>query len=120
MSLDVYLYTRKKQVCLECGISSMQDINSFDCNITHNLNRMAEAAGIYQHLWRPEELGIKKAGDLIKPLREGLKKLLDDPNKYKKFNPENGWGCYENLVEFVSLYLEACKSNPSHKVRVSR
>lgn len=26
----------------------------FSANITHNLNAMAEAAGIYKHLWRPE------------------------------------------------------------------
>src|SRR6266496_3980933 len=41
-------------------------------NITHNLNTMADAAGIYKHLWRPEELGITKAGELIAPLAAGL------------------------------------------------
>lgn len=30
-------------------------------NITHNLGRMAQAAGIYECLWRPEEHGITHA-----------------------------------------------------------
>jgi hypothetical protein len=29
----------------------------FDANITHNLNKMADAAGIYEACWRPEEIG---------------------------------------------------------------
>jgi precorrin-6x reductase len=33
----------------------------FEANITHNLNRMAEAAGVYKVLWRPEENEIKCA-----------------------------------------------------------
>lgn len=92
----------------------------FTANITHNLNRMAEAAGIYQHLWRPEEIGITKAEQLIEPLEAGLKKLHGDPDEFKKHNPSNGWGTYEGLVEFVSEYLEACKKYPDAKVSVSR
>jgi hypothetical protein len=30
-------------------------------NITHNLNKMARKAGLYQCLWRPEEIGITTA-----------------------------------------------------------
>lgn len=92
----------------------------FTANITHNLNRMAEAAGIYQHLWRPEEIGVTKAQQLIEPLEIGLKKLQDDPDEFKKHNPSNGWGTYEGLVAFVSEYLEACKKYPEATVSVSR
>ena len=34
---------------------------AYSANITHNLGKMAEEAGIYKHLWRPEEIGITKA-----------------------------------------------------------
>ena len=44
----------------------------YSTNITHNLNEMAEAVGIYTHLWRPEEIAYTKAGELVKPLRQGL------------------------------------------------
>jgi hypothetical protein len=92
----------------------------FDWNITHNLNIMAEEAGIYKHLWRPEEIGITTASELIEPLRQGLHELKLNPEKYKKFNPENGWGDYEGLVEFVENYLNACYKYPNAKVVASR
>ena len=33
----------------------------YSANITHNLNTMADEAGIYKHLWRPDEIKITKA-----------------------------------------------------------
>lgn len=92
----------------------------FSLNITHNLTAMANAAGIYKHLWRPEEIGITKASQLVKPLLAGLKRLRAEPETYKAFNPSNGWGSYEGLVRFVEEYLEACRCNPDATVRASR
>lgn len=107
MSLDVYLTDKSGDVI-------------YTSNITHNLNKMAEAAGIYKHLWRPEEIGIKKASELIDPLRDGLHKLVESPSEFKKYNASNGWGLYENFVPWLSEYYEACKNNPSANVEVSR
>ena len=89
-------------------------------NITHNLGKMADAAGIYWCIWRPDEIGIKNAGQIIEPLAEGLEKLRSDPEKYQEFNPSNMWGSYTGLVEFVEEYLEACKSSPDAKIIVCR
>jgi hypothetical protein len=65
---------------------------------------MAREAGLYEHLWRPEEIGIATAGQLIEPLRDGLTRLESDPKRFKRFNPTNGWGDYEGLLEFVREY----------------
>jgi len=92
----------------------------YHANITHNLCEMAEQAGIYKHLWRPEEIDITLASELVDPLREGLHKLKLEPEKYKKFNPENGWGSYENLVNFVEDYLNACYKYPDALIKISR
>lgn len=92
----------------------------FEYNITHNLGEMATAANIYMELWRPEEIGITKARDLINPLTDGLHRLKSNPDKYKEFNPKNGWGDYEGLVGFVSRYLDACYEYPEADVEVSR
>jgi hypothetical protein len=92
----------------------------FSSNITHNLNKMADAAGIYQPLWRPDEIGITKAHQLIGILAVGLTTLLGFPDKFKKFNPENGWGDYQGLVGFVTDYLNACQKWPNADVRVWR
>lgn len=89
-------------------------------NITHNLGRMAEAADLYKWLWRPDENGIDAAGQLIKPLTCGLAALRADPEKYRAYEPGNGWGDYRGLVEFVADYLAACRRHPTARVEVSR
>lgn len=92
----------------------------YDANITHNLNTMAGEAGIYAHLWRPDEIGITKAAQLIEPLRRGLVLLNTDPERFKLFNPNNGWGNYDGLCNFVARYLAACEAYPDAEVSVSR
>lgn len=107
MSLDVYL-------------TAVRPTTVYDANITHNLGPMAEEAGIYKHLWRPEELGITTAGELIEPLAAGLALLQSDPDRFKAFDAPNGWGLYEHFVPFVEKYLDACRGNPDATVEVSR
>lgn len=92
----------------------------YHANITHNLNEMADAAGIYMCLWRPDEIGIEKASELEPLLYDGLHRLRSDPDKYTAHNPGNGWGTYEGLVSFVECYWLACKNNPDAIVVVSR
>jgi hypothetical protein len=112
MSLDVTLIKK-----CSCGEMSQE---LYTANITHNLNKMAEEAGIYQHLWRPEELGITKAKELIGPLEAGLAKLKSDPEHYEQFNSSNGWGLYKHFVPFVENYLQACKDYPESTIDISR
>lgn len=107
MSLDVYL-------------TATRPVDVYKRNITHNLNKMADEAGIYKHLWRPEEIEVTKAEQLIEPLAAGLALLQSHPDRFKAFNPSNGWGSYEGLVYFVQEYLEACRENPDADIRVSR
>lgn len=93
----------------------------FSANITHNLGEMAGYAGnLYKLLWRPEELFINRANELILPLEKSLQLLKSDPEYFKKYNPENGWGTYEGLVIFVENYLRACKEYPDADIHVSR
>jgi len=106
MSLDVSLYMGKREV--------------YTANITHNLNTMANEAGIYYHLWRPEEIGLTTAKELIEPLEKGLELLKKEPERFEQFNPENGWGNYEGLVKFVENYLDACRDLPEARIEISR
>lgn len=125
MSLDVYLrgpYEEFPCRCRECENehTTTGRESYYSANITHNLGSMAKAAGIYQALWRPEELNITKAVKLVEPLRKGLDLLINDPVKFSKFNSENGWGLYEHFVPFVKNYLDACEKYPDATVMVSR
>jgi hypothetical protein len=106
MSLDVSLIEDGKEV--------------FTANITHNLNRMADEAGIYKALWRPEEIGATVADDIIDRLIEGLEDMSRRPSHYEMFNAENGWGTYNNFLPWVAKYLEACIQHPAATIEVSR
>jgi hypothetical protein len=92
----------------------------YSANITHNLNKMAGAADLYEYLWRPDEIGVTHAKQLVTPLRNGLARLQADPAKFEAFNPPNKWGSYEGLVRFVEQYLAACEEYPDAQVSVSR
>lgn len=105
---------------LDVNLVKNMPTNVYSSNITHNLGDMAEAAGIYKHLWRPEEIGITKAIQLIEPLTKGLKELKSNPEKFEQYNPENKWGNYDYLVKFVREYLIACIENPDADIEVSR
>jgi hypothetical protein len=107
VSLDVTLVGRWKR-------------REYSANITHNLNKMAMAAGIYQHLWRPDEIGIVRASELIDPLAKGLALLKSKPQYFRAFDSPNGWGIYDHFVPFVENYLAACRAHPKAKVEVCR
>lgn len=107
MSLDVYL-TKTKVV------------DVYEANITHNLTKMAGAVGIYEYLWRPEEVGVSRASQLIVPLQDALVRLKAEPDRFKEFNPENGWGSYDDFIPWLERYLEACKNDPDAFVSVFR
>lgn len=107
MSLSVYL-------------TAVRPTEVYCSNITHNLSRMAKEAGIYEHLWRPDEIGIKRAHELVEPLEAGLLRLEAEPEKFRAYDAPNGWGKHEHLVAFVRDYLAACRDNPDAEVRVWR
>lgn len=141
MSLDVSLYVPRTleeveierlaaaDLCEENGMNAAAELLRegiarkecvFEANITHNLGRMADAAGVYFACWRPEESGWTTAKQLVPPLTAGLLALQSDPDRFFELNPSNGWGNYEGLVRFVSKYLKACEENPEAEVSVSR
>ena len=113
MSLDVYL-------------TEIQPVEVYWRNITHNLGKMAaevkldNGLNLYQVLWRPEEHGLTVASQIVNLLDEGWKKLQMNPDKFKSLNPENGWGDYTGLCDFVFDYRKACLENPNSKIEISR
>ena len=120
MSLDVYLL-RKRSISYDKGKTyTEEDEQVYWANITHNLNKMADEAGIYEALWKPEEINKYKAKDIIEILEKGLSDLKSRPEHFEKFNSPNGWGMYEHFVPFVEDYLNACKEYPDATIEVSR
>ena len=100
--------------------SDEEDDTVFDHNITHNLGAMAQEAGIYKAVWRPDENGITHAKQLIPILQEGIAKMEAEPERFRKHNPSNGWGSYDVFLLWLKEYLDACYTYPEATISVSR
>jgi hypothetical protein len=113
---------------LDIDLMVTQPVSVWDWNITHNLGKMArevivdseKSLTLYDILWRPDESGFVYAREIVEYLDLGWNILLSDPEKYKTYNPENGWGSYDGLCNFVYNYRNACWDNPDAEIRVSR
>lgn len=105
---------------MSLDISLRVEKDVFDYNITHNLSRMALECMLYYPIWRPEEIEIETAKELIPFLEKGLILLKTKRQELVDLEPCNGWGKYQSLVDLVVLYIEACKNNPESKVKVWR
>ena len=139
MSLDVRLY-RKMYLSYDKG-ETYEEKNEelFWANITHNLGKMADKAGIYEACWRPYQLHPDwvepndhekeyefenshpmLAKDIVSRLEKGYEDMKARPDYFKKFDSANGWGLYIHFLPWVEKYLEACKAYPEAEISVSR
>jgi hypothetical protein len=116
MSLDINLH---RKLFDANGEYVMTDC-VFAYNLTHNLGEMASAAGLYEALWRPEEIDAVYAKDVIRVLKVGLKALEERQESLEKLSPENGWGTYGDLLDCTIAYLEMCEKYPEAEIRACR
>lgn len=91
----------------------------FWANITHNLNKMADKAGLYEFMWGVLESGLDSPKYVAPYLKEGLRKLKANPDYFRQFEGSD-IGAYEYLVAFVEKYIEACEDYPDATIDVSR
>lgn len=98
------------------------DNKYFHINITHNLTEMADkccvslcnnnSVSLYQLMWHPEDsLGIiTPTMDYVTELISCCKMLGENADLFKRYNPDNGWGNYEQLLgktkEFIAALIK--------------
>lgn len=121
------------------GLDLSLNVKIANFSLTHNLTAMASHVSVgsikiyssatsyedkelslYDVLWRPEEHYLYYVEDLLPYYEKGLQELLNDPDKYEKYNPENGWGSYDNLVEQLTKLVYVCKINKNASVNADR
>lgn len=104
-----------------------EDNEYFHMNLTHNLTEMASQCRVigtcnydadsaivtlYDLLWHPKDnLKVETPTfDYLEDVMQCYKKLLEKPEFYKQYNPENGWGSYEGLVRNTKKFIIALQS----------
>lgn len=132
MSLDI-IFTENdhKDYSSYCSSTVMIDdgneTKDYFINITHNLNVMAEHVPIgnvnlYKVLWRGDELEdpIVKGKQFEDYLYDGISYLIRCKPILLEYNPENGWGNYDSLLQFTKDCLALSIQHPNADVRFSR
>ena len=112
---------------LTVSLNVTKPVSVYDNNITHNLSKMASEVklsnglSLYDVLWRPDEQhDLVYAKDIAELLDEGWNILVSEPDRFKQFNPHNGWGNYDGLCKFVYEYRTACWNEPDATIEVCR
>lgn len=76
-------------------------------NYTHNCNRMLGAVGID---W--DELTGKPMAEVCERLKLGIDRLKQHPETFKAWNPPNGWGDYDSLLEVLEEIVHEFGPHP--------
>jgi hypothetical protein len=77
---------------------------TYERNVTYNVSTMLKRAGFH-----PNVVDGMTAVQLRPVVSHAVCVMEDNPSYFELFNPENGWGSYENVMEFLvelSLYLK--------------
>jgi len=81
-------------------------------NVTHNLNTMASHVPVhektlYELLWRPDEIGYEQLNaEYATELYLGFTYLKTHRTELEQYNPENGWGDYDLLLNFCTSLVQ--------------
>lgn len=139
MSLDVHIIFNEPRECNyfldhPYSYSNLSENDKHDFrmeddwwgNITHNLAEMASHipvgdTDLYKACWRPEEIGIKTAGEVLPLLKEGIRYMVDHRKELLEYESPNGWGTYNGFMKFLLNYKQACEDNdPECEIYASR
>ena len=108
------------------------DINN-ELQITHNFNVLAEKVGLYNAIWRPNEIAnalapIKnyeseqeypevRAKEILPILKDGFEFVAKRPEFCVKFLPKDK--TLEDFAIFVSDYINYCENNLNQTIKTN-
>jgi len=108
LSYDIYFRAKLE------GMDKWVNIEEESINHTYNTSSMISAAiGI-----TPSGFDGKKAKDILPLVREAIKKLKEEPEVYRLYEPENKWGTLESTLKFLIKIEAMCAEYPETIVDV--
>ena len=134
MSYDIYI--RSKYFCSHCGRDSQRSEDTYSGDLpdpTYNLTpifdlaltgeplpnpTVGEAAVVLlgQKTERPRGLRVlskRKMSETIPMIESALKRIADNPEPFRKLEPENGWGTLKDAIWVLTRLREAAlECNP--------
>lgn len=89
------------------GVDEYITVGECDANITWNVRKIIELSTGLPWL-NAANNGCCK--DIIPCIEQGLDELLHNPEKYKPYEAENGWGTVEETITFYEDILNAWRN----------
>jgi hypothetical protein len=127
---------RSKHFCAHCGRDSRRESDSYQGELpepTYNLTPIFDLALTGEPLPNPgtteasvvllrvktdrprglRVLSGRKVGDSVAALEAALKRIQDDPEPFRKLEPDNGWGTLEDAIYVLTRMRDAAREcNP--------
>ena len=114
MSWDVSIQ-RDSLIVHECpDCSGHPQDPRFEVNITYNVGNMLRRAGIH-----PKVLDGMSVEEALPIVKNGYAIMYDNPDYFRQFRPDNGWGTVKSTLDALRDLLNALEhgSHPDDKVR---
>lgn len=104
---------------IDAGGEHPFDLDDFEANYTYNVSPMFYEA--FKGMLDDGISGLheKTGKDARHMLEIAIARMQDDPEKYKQWNPDNGWGSYEGALNLLCTLRGWCISAPLARFRVS-
>ena len=72
------------------------------CHASHNHNHTSNMAGAWDAAGAPlREWDRKPVAEILPALRSAIAELTKHPDRYRKYEPDNGWGTVRSAREFL-------------------
>ena len=97
MSYDIALYRKGQK-------NKKRIYYNYDGNITYNVCKMLEVAFGDKHLKKWNDMSCDK---FFRDLEKGYIDMIRKPEKYRKYNSQNGWGTYETTLSAIKKLYES-------------
>jgi hypothetical protein len=101
-------------VYLEISTGEGEPVDVFEWNYTSNGARMWREAGVDLR-----DLNGKNALHAMGPLAQAIGLMIEQPERFRALEPDNGWGSYDSLVPALQELLQAMARHHKTTVRVS-
>ena len=86
------------------GLNKYVEIGECDANITWNVRKIiVNSTGLE---WK-NEANNGYCKDIIPSIIKGLQELQINGDKYKKYEPDNGWGTVKGTIQFFKDIIDA-------------
>lgn len=103
MSYDLSLTSKP---CPTCGCVAV----SWSSDPTWNLGDMFREAGFEPGSDSP--LHGKPAKEVLPIAEAALAAMKAEPERFKRHNPENGWGSYDSLLTWYEDFIQVLRCDP--------